>query len=206
MNTAITSTRKQPQQKRAQQRRQQILDVSADILIEQGLERFNTALVTERLGVSIGSLYRYFPNKQSILYTLADQWLEANRQVFLRIAEWDLSQMSLADYASKTVDQFAELYQSEHKLTEILAVIIEIPELAELNDNHDKFITREIAKQLRSLGIEGTKSELDRLGYLIITQVHYSLVVMLKQSPRLAKRSLDDAKDMFLVLLEKYQS
>ena len=204
MNQVTTTARKKPKQKRAQQRRQQILDVSAEILIEQGLERFNTALVTERLGISIGSLYRYFPNKQSILYTLAEQWLEANRDVFRLISSWDLENMSLADYVNGVIDQFAQLYQSENTLTQILAVIIEVPELTELNNEHDSFVMREMGMQFKRLGLNQSKAELDRLIFMAVTQAHYNLIVLLTQSPSMAKRSLGDIKTMFLALLEKH--
>jgi AcrR family transcriptional regulator len=44
-------------------------------LADEGAQRFTTARVAEKAGVSIGSLYQYFPNKAAILFRLqSDEW------------------------------------------------------------------------------------------------------------------------------------
>lgn len=59
--------RKKPRQARAQATVDAILQASAHILVGQGFEGFNTNAVAERAGVSVGSLYQYFPNKEAII-------------------------------------------------------------------------------------------------------------------------------------------
>ncbi len=59
--------RKKPRQARAQATVDAILQAAAHILVEQGFEGFNTNAVAERAGVSVGSLYQYFPNKDAII-------------------------------------------------------------------------------------------------------------------------------------------
>ncbi|MGG6269288.1 TetR/AcrR family transcriptional regulator [Leptolyngbya sp. AN03gr2] len=49
-----------------------ILTATAHILTEAGHDHFTTNKVAERAGVSIGSLYQYFPNKESLLLALAE--------------------------------------------------------------------------------------------------------------------------------------
>lgn len=61
------SSRKKPRQARAQATVDAILQASAHILVGQGFEGFNTNAVAERAGVSVGSLYQYFPNKEAII-------------------------------------------------------------------------------------------------------------------------------------------
>ena len=44
-------------------------------MAKEGAQRFTTARVAEKAGVSVGSLYQYFPNKASILFRLqSDEW------------------------------------------------------------------------------------------------------------------------------------
>lgn len=69
------SSRKQPQQARSNELVAAILDAAVQVLAKEGAERFTTARVAERAGVSVGSLYQYFPNKAAILFRLqSDEW------------------------------------------------------------------------------------------------------------------------------------
>ncbi|ALN93670.1 TetR family transcriptional regulator [Lysobacter gummosus] len=69
------SSRKQPKQARSNQLVAAILQAAAQVLAVEGAQRFTTARVAERAGVSVGSLYQYFPNKAAILFRLqSDEW------------------------------------------------------------------------------------------------------------------------------------
>jgi AcrR family transcriptional regulator len=69
------STRKQPKQSRAVELVDAILEAAVQVLRTEGAQRFTTARVAERAGVSVGSLYQYFPNKAAILFRLqTDEW------------------------------------------------------------------------------------------------------------------------------------
>lgn len=72
---AQISSRKQPQQARSAELVAAILDAAVQVLAQQGAQRFTTARVAEKAGVSVGSLYQYFPNKAAILFRLqSDEW------------------------------------------------------------------------------------------------------------------------------------
>lgn len=62
--------RKLPQQSRAKATHDAILDAAIHIIRCGGLASFNTNAVAERAGVSIGSLYQYFPNKDALMVAL----------------------------------------------------------------------------------------------------------------------------------------
>jgi AcrR family transcriptional regulator len=65
-----TSPRKTPRQSRALATVEAILEATARILVESGYAKLNTNEVARRAGVSVGSLYQYFPNKQALLAEL----------------------------------------------------------------------------------------------------------------------------------------
>lgn len=69
------SLRKQPKQARSAGLVDAVLEAAAQVLATEGAQRFTTARVAEKAGVSIGSLYQYFPNKAAILFRLqCDEW------------------------------------------------------------------------------------------------------------------------------------
>src|ERR1700742_2232799 len=69
------SSRKQPRQTRSAELVATILDAALQVLAKEGAQRFTTARVAEKAGVSVGSLYQYFPNKAAILFRLqSDEW------------------------------------------------------------------------------------------------------------------------------------
>lgn len=73
------SSRKQPKQARSNELVAAILQAAAQVLAKEGAQRFTTARVAEKAGVSIGSLYQYFPNKAAILFRLqSDEWQQTN--------------------------------------------------------------------------------------------------------------------------------
>jgi AcrR family transcriptional regulator len=74
---ASTEPRKLPHQKRARDTVTVILDATAHILAKEGFEAVNTNRVAERAGVSVGSLYQYFPNKGALVGAVAVRHSEA---------------------------------------------------------------------------------------------------------------------------------
>lgn len=65
-----TNPRKEPQQERSKITVDAILTATARILTEEGYRKASTNRIAEVAGVSIGSLYQYFPNKESLVAAL----------------------------------------------------------------------------------------------------------------------------------------
>lgn len=78
-DTAVMSTRtdgsapirNEPVQARSTARLAALLDAAAHVIDEIGYERLTTAMVAERAGASIGTVYRYFPDRIAVLQSLA---------------------------------------------------------------------------------------------------------------------------------------
>ena len=70
------SPRKRPIQARSRQTFDAVLEAAAQVFEAEGYARGTTNRIAERAGVSIGSLYQYFPNKDAILVALLEQHVE----------------------------------------------------------------------------------------------------------------------------------
>jgi AcrR family transcriptional regulator len=76
-----TSPRKSPKQGRSARLVEAILQAAIRVLERDGATAFTTIRVAERAGVSVGSLYQYFPNKESILFRLQEEEWSATGQL-----------------------------------------------------------------------------------------------------------------------------
>lgn len=74
-----------PRQARAIKTYQAILSATAELLIEVGVERISTNLIAERAGVTVPALYRYFPNKYSVLNALGARLTDRQNEA---VATW----------------------------------------------------------------------------------------------------------------------
>ncbi len=70
---ARTSPRKTPIQARSQQTVDAIVDAMARVLVTEGYDRASTNRVAQVAGVSIGSLYQYFPSKEALVSALVER-------------------------------------------------------------------------------------------------------------------------------------
>lgn len=69
--SGVASTlRNEPVQARSAARLAALLDATAGVLDEVGYERLTTAMIAERAGASIGTVYRYFPDRLAVLQAL----------------------------------------------------------------------------------------------------------------------------------------
>ena len=68
--------RKSPRQARATVTVDAIFEATIQVLLAGGLQQLTTTRVAERAGVSVGTLYQYFPHKQALIYALNARYLD----------------------------------------------------------------------------------------------------------------------------------
>lgn len=70
------AARKRPSQARSAVTLDAIFEATIQVLLAEGLNRLTTTRVAERAGVSVGTMYQYFPHKQALLYALNERYLD----------------------------------------------------------------------------------------------------------------------------------
>ncbi|HEY9724130.1 MAG TPA: TetR/AcrR family transcriptional regulator [Oscillatoriaceae cyanobacterium] len=85
---ASIAPRKRPTQARARQTVEAILQAAADVFEAHGLEGGTTERIVERAGVSVGSLYQYFPNKRALLAAVAESIIAHGRGLQRASLDW----------------------------------------------------------------------------------------------------------------------
>jgi AcrR family transcriptional regulator len=78
-----------PMQARSRERLARVLDAADAVLAQEGAEAFTTTRVAELAGVPVGSVYRYFPDKQTIAEALAVRYWDGFQDLVAAVAETD---------------------------------------------------------------------------------------------------------------------
>ncbi|MBV8634323.1 MAG: TetR/AcrR family transcriptional regulator [Burkholderiaceae bacterium] len=68
--------RKTPRQARSEATVDAICEATIQVLLAEGAARLTTTRVSERAGVSVGTMYQYFPNKQALLFAVLKRHME----------------------------------------------------------------------------------------------------------------------------------
>ncbi|MFD2231268.1 TetR/AcrR family transcriptional regulator [Alkalimarinus sediminis] len=121
--------RRLPVQGRSRERVNVILSSTLELIIDVGVQGLKTSEIARKAGISLPSLYRYFPNKTAIIKAIAQQHIEklsSLMQAFL--VDFDLD-----EGFDHLIDVYAEFYRSEPGYKEIWSGVESMPELQELD-------------------------------------------------------------------------
>jgi AcrR family transcriptional regulator len=124
-----TTPRKKPRQQRSQDTVACILDATARVLCATGYDRASTNRVALAAGVSVGSLYQYFPSKEALVAALVDRHVEQMTSLVQR----KLAEVSAAplDVAVRTmIEAMFDAHRVDPRLHKVL--IEQVPRIGKL--------------------------------------------------------------------------
>lgn len=101
-----------PTQARSRERLQRLLDAGAAVLATEGAEALTTTRIAEAAGVPVGSLYRYFEDKEAIVEALALNYWRGFEAVVAELAATDEA-TPLDDPAARVIDALADAFRAE---------------------------------------------------------------------------------------------
>ncbi|MEM7360491.1 MAG: TetR/AcrR family transcriptional regulator [Pseudomonadota bacterium] len=202
--TSDISLRERPKQQRSQKTFDTILHEAALLLEEVGWDGFNTNLLAERAGYRISAVYRYFPNKLSIVSTLAQQM----------VAEWDAwfddfaeTLMQERDF-QKVWSQYIDLYLDSLKQVPGGAAIRRAmhsePSLYALDQADNKRLIEKLAKALRQYEPSISTAKARVLSRVLIESVVPLTDAVLESDAKTAKPLLEEVKRMHAVYMHSH--
>jgi AcrR family transcriptional regulator len=99
--------RKRPIQARSAVTVEAISEATIQVLLSHGEERLTTTRIAERAGVSVGTLYQYYPNKQSLLFAVLEHHMN-NVAARVEAACVSASHKPLAEMIKEMVEAFVD--------------------------------------------------------------------------------------------------
>ena len=128
MEMQIPSTsetkRRRPNQDRSKDKLELIFEASIRILNKQGLEGFTTNRIAELAGISIGTLYQYFSNKQEILVALGTREVELTLVKVNSIFQQEMEDSGfVADKLRLLIRAMLNVFDGRHRVRKILLEI-----------------------------------------------------------------------------------
>lgn len=109
-----------PRQARSKAMVDTILDATARVLIERGYAKTNTNVVAELAGISVGSLYRYYPNKNALITALQERHLAKMLGIFSDITANVPPDGSLAGDLQALINALVGAHLLEPELNRVL--------------------------------------------------------------------------------------
>ena len=129
-----TTPRKAPIQRRSQETVETILRATARVLRRDGYEGTNTNRVAEAAGVSVGSLYQYFPSKEALVAALIERHSDAMWALFEGKAE-SLADAPIEVAARELIRAEIDAHAVDPKLHRVL--IDQVPRVGQLERVND---------------------------------------------------------------------
>lgn len=115
-----TRPRKRPVQRRSRETVETILEAAAQVFERHGYAAGTTNRIAERAGVSVGSVYEYFPNKDAIVVALAERELDREREALLAILTQADAREPLVSLLRRFVEAVVELHAARPNLHRML--------------------------------------------------------------------------------------
>jgi AcrR family transcriptional regulator len=149
-----------------------ILTAAAQVFETQGYARGTTNRIAERAGVSIGTLYQYFPSKEAVAVALLEEHIEeTNRKLHEWVGHMVSKRHGLRDAMQDYIRGIMEVHESRPRLQHVLLEETPLPErLDQVLARAEREAIEAMAGWLR-LFPEVRRRALDRSAYLVIHAV-----------------------------------
>ena len=197
--TNPSQVRKTPRQRRSAETVEAILTAAAHILEKEGFDAATTNRVAVKAGVSIGSLYQYFPNKESLVRALNDRHTKEILDL-LRKRFGELQEAPLKNSVRAIVQTMVEVHRVNPALHRVLVNVV--PGIGGLAETR---VVEDAAAALLTQFLKARRAELQPLNpelsaFMLVHAVEALTHAAVLERPELLKGEafVDEASRMIL--------
>lgn len=202
MTDIITTQRNLPRQERSLERVRLIIDSAAALFDEIGIANATPSDIAKASGLTRTSLYRYFPNKASIIRALAERHLEALQIRFSEIP----ADLPIEGRIEFLVETYAEFYRSEPGYMAVWSGVDSIPELKSIDQSALDFHSALIQKQAATIVLDDHHREALKIISVILPRTIGSILRLAVQDEDRSEIYVKEAKTLARIYLTHYAS
>ena len=150
--------RREPTQRRSRERVERILAVATELIAAQGSDALRMAEVAAKAGISIGSLYQYFPDKAAIIRTLAER-INAEGRACIEDGLRDVRDAAgLRDAFGRLIETYYGLFLAEPVMRDIWSGLQADKGLREIDLEDSRINGRVLAEVLARIDPEADRA------------------------------------------------
>jgi AcrR family transcriptional regulator len=148
------------------------LDAAVALIEREGIERATTRRIALAAGVSIGAVYEYFPNKESIVLHLGTNWLRRIREIVEALHPSRSAIPDLLGYLNRMLGEVERLYRDQPGLLAVVRLIGAIPELREAEHAHDAAVIASLTSAMRHFAPNADPAEVQSAANCMLIMSH----------------------------------
>ena len=187
-----------PQQKRGQERIDKLLAAAAKLFAKVGYEETTTNAIAREARTSIGSLYQFFPNKESILNALAELYLKELRSVQETAMGDDAVHIPMSELYDRVIGSLAGFHATHPGFQELFYGSTTSKHLAAAADQLKEECVSRVDGLMAKRNPEIDPARRKLLATLNVEVIKAMLPVAQSQNPATRSRLIAETKSMLL--------
>lgn len=199
----LTSPRKNAVQTRSKATVDAILQATARILVKEGYDRASTNKIAEAAGVSIGSLYQYFPSKEALVAALIERHMEEMTEIVAEAAV-RLAHVPIEVAARDIIRTMIDAHAVDPKLHRVL--VEQVPRVGRMDKIEDVEgrVRALVRAYLEAHRPELRRKDLDMAAFVVVHVVEaLTHFAVLMRPELLDDRLVDEMTDVLVRYLKK---
>jgi AcrR family transcriptional regulator len=167
-----------------------VLDAAERLIERHGIDYATTRRIAKAAGLSVGAVYEYFPNKESIALRIGEAWMQRVREAAESMHPERSGIRDLTSYVIQALAGSARLYKDPHGLLTAGSLIGSVPQLREAVRRHDQRMVEIVVSALRTFKVTAPDRELYAAAHCVQTIARAVLTARLSVDEETAERML----------------
>jgi AcrR family transcriptional regulator len=164
---AAQAVRRKPTQQRSRERQERILAMATQLIADKGSDQLKMSEIAERSEISIGSLYQYFPDKSSVIRTLAERYNAESRRCITEAMEAVEDAQGLHAAYSQLLDQYYEIVMATPVMRDIWSGMQADKQLLQLELGESRVAGALLAQAMLRVFPESDEQQVQESAFLI---------------------------------------